>query len=67
VPGAQLPQLSVPPQPSLTLPQAAPSSWHVLGTQARQRLSIQLSPGRQLPQSTRCPVQLLWMPPQLAF
>jgi hypothetical protein len=67
VPAWQVPQLSVPPQPSLTLPQAAPSSSHVLGTQARQRLSMQLSPGRQLPQSTRCPLQLLWTPPQLAF
>jgi hypothetical protein len=62
-----VPQVNVPPQPSLMVPQLAPSSSQVLGTQARQRLSMQLSPARQLPHSTRCPVQLLVIPPQLAF
>ena len=31
---SQLPQLSVPPQPSLTLPQSTPSSAQLFGTQA---------------------------------
>ena len=63
-PIVQLPQLSFPPQPSSALPHCRPSSAQVLGTQALHTLFEQISPGRQLPQLSFWPVQLLVIVPQ---
>jgi hypothetical protein len=50
-PDAQVPQLSVPPQVSPTVPQLVPSWAHVFGTQATQTLLTQVSvPVQEAPQ-----------------
>jgi hypothetical protein len=52
---SQVPQVSFLPQPSSMVPQVFPALAQVLGTQVSQRLSVQVLPSTQVPQSSVTP------------
>ena len=63
-PPTHVPQLSMRPHPSLTVPQFFPRDAQVLGMQLLQTLSTQNSPSAQVPHETGAPVHELITVPQ---